>query len=139
MSEASREQIEQQFKDEGRPAVGGLEDQIPGRKVRDSADWICEYGLRTDDRAVVLQFFPKKIIPDIKDAEGNPVAGWVEDYKMDKRLDHALKMFGGEDLNAKFIEWTNSFNVIISQHAFAWPDPWPVIEKFFVAVETHEA
>lgn len=117
--------------------IGGIEDSIPDRLAKDTAEWLCEHGIRTDDQAMVFHFYPKRQIPGVFDKEGNPVAGWSEDYHMDRRLDQALKMFDPEDLNCKFIETHNSFNVIVGGLGAAL-DPWPLVEKFFSRIEDCE-
>lgn len=132
--EAAKEEGYEELEESWDTVLGGLEDALPDRKVHDCEEWLCEYGVRTDDRAMVFQFFPKRLIPDLKDKEGKGVAGWSEGYGMPQRLERALKHFDPKDLNAKFIELTNSFNVIIGGLGESL-DPGPQVKRFFDEIE----
>lgn len=107
---------------------GSLREAIPDRLGKITSFYSVEYGIRYDDGAVVFQFFPA-------DRDAESVGRWDPHYKMDKRLERAIPLhFRVERVKAVFTEELNSFCVIVGGLGLS-PDPWPLVEKFFAAID----
>lgn len=112
--------------------LGGLSDvdgrsllpHVPNPLAKDTKNYLVEYGVRIDDGAMVFHFFVPKDRND-----------WDPAYAMDKRLERAIPAcFSVERVSADFAREMNSFNVIVGGLG-ASPDPWPLVEKFFQALD----
>jgi hypothetical protein len=101
---------------------------IPHPLARDTKDYLVEYGVRLDDQAFVFHFFSPK------DRET-----WDPSAKMDERLKRAIdKCFRVQDVTAGFAPEMDSFYIIVGGLG-ASLDPWPLVDRFFRAVDDPQA
>ena len=101
-----------------------LKAHIPDLLAKDSKHYLVEYGSRVDDGAMVFHFFSGKDDP-----------GWDASYRMDKRLEHAIRAcFNTATVSADYSDDVQSFCVIVHGLGAAL-DPWPLVERFFSEIE----
>lgn len=100
--------------------LSSIQVAVPEPLARTTGDYTVEYGIRSDDRAMVFHFFP---------------AGddWVPDAGniMKKGIDAA---FNVSKVSADFAAELNSFCIIVGELG-ASLDPWGVVQKFFDALD----
>jgi hypothetical protein len=110
---------------EERPGILGssLALQIPDQRVEETPLYTVKHGIRTDDYAVVFQFFP-------------PQGGWNPAFKMDKRLELCIpKNFGNFPIHTSFATELDSFCVIVGRLGRAI-EPTPLIDLFLSEIST---
>lgn len=101
---------------------------VPHPLARDTKDYLVEYGVRVDDKAMVFHFFSPK------DADT-----WSPTAKMDERLKAAIDAtFQVKNVTAGFTPELDSFYVIVGGLG-ASPDPWPLVDRFFRALDAPRA
>lgn len=97
---------------------------VPHPLARDTKDYLVEYGVRLDDQAFVFHFYS----PKDRDT-------WDPAAQMDRRLKSAIdRCFRVETVTAGFAPEMDSFYVIVGGLGAA-PDPWPLVDRFFRAVD----
>lgn len=101
---------------------------VPNPLARDTKDYLVEYGVRVDDKAMVFHFFSPK-----------DQTTWDPAAKMDQRLKRAIDAcFQVKDVTAGFAVELDSFYVIVGGLGAA-PDPWGLVEKFFRVLDASPA
>lgn len=97
---------------------------IPAPLALDTATFMVEYGIRSDDSAVVFHFFSPKEVNE-----------WSDDYHMDIRLKRAIdKNFDVTKVSCGYAKEMDSFYVIVGGLGDG-PDPWTLVERFFRDVD----
>jgi hypothetical protein len=108
--------------------ASSLQTHIPDLLARDTPNYLAEYGVRITDEAMVFHFFPPK-----------DRTGWDSRWQPDMRLKAAIdEHFDTRYVSASYVEELQSFCVIVGGLGAA-PDPWPLVEKFFRALDADEA
>lgn len=136
--------------DEFEKQVSSIRRAIPDLLAKDSAQYIAEYGVRSDDQAMVFHFFPKKSLMElhkINDEQARArytvpqleklteTKDWDKSYGMDKRLERAIpKCFKVENVSADYADEMSSFCVIVGGLG-ASLDPWPLVNRFFAEID----
>lgn len=115
------------------PPSRGLQDAIPERLGDQNEHYQVEYGIRSDDNAMVFHFYP----PDTDWSTNPPTFGkWSEAYGMHNRLEGALaKVFDVNKLKATYTEELRSFCIIAYGIGFN-PDPFYFARSLFEKIET---
>lgn len=84
-----------------------IQPDVPDLEAIARPNFTVEWGIRTTDGALVLHFYPK-VVGD------NVATAWDEEYRMDKRLEHALpEVFDIANVTCGFEQSHNSFYVIV--------------------------
>lgn len=103
--------------------TGSVADAV-SRLAHKGEGFLCEYGPRIDDDALVFHFYP----PLDKT--------WDPAYAMDKRLSSAIhSTLQASKYQAGYAEEMESFYVIVFGAMLA-PDPWSLCAMFFDAIES---
>lgn len=101
---------------------------VPNLLARDTKDYLVEYGVRVDDKAMVFHFFSPK-----------DRSTWDPEANMDQRLKRAIDIcFPVKKVTAGFADELDSFYVIVGELG-ASPDPWPLVERFFRVLDAPPA
>lgn len=110
------------------PPSHGLQDAIPQRLGDQNANYQVEYGVRSDDQALVFHFYP----PNTDWSTNPPSFGkWSEAYGMHDRLEAALpEVFDVKKLKATYTEELRSFCIIAYGIGLS-PDPLYFARKLF--------
>ncbi len=105
-------------------SASSLREAVPELLAKDTPNYLVEYGIRTDDAAMVFHFFSAK-----------DVEGWPEELRMNERLEKAIpKCFDVSKVSAGYADELRSFYVIVGGLGSA-PDPWPRVDSFFAAID----
>lgn len=89
-------------------------------EVRDN--YIAEYGVREDDDALVIHFFP-------------PEQGWNTEYGIDKRLERAIQeILDTSRVTATYEPEVDSFCIVAGQYGSV-PDFRMLVKRFLDAVD----
>lgn len=97
---------------------------IPNPLARDHAEYLAEYGIRTDDDAIVIHLFPKG-------------SRWTPSFLVGDRLRRAVDGLP-HPARADYAPELDSFCVVVYGLGGA-PDPWPAIDRFFQTFESESA
>ena len=104
--------------------ASALGPHIPNPLAMDTPNFLVEYGIRTDDQAMVFHFFSAKDKPS-----------WDDSYRMDERLKRSIdRNFNIERVTCGFTAEMDSFYVIVGGLGMA-PDPWTLVERFLSDVQ----
>jgi hypothetical protein len=96
--------------------------QVPDFQAEDRPKYLVEYGVRITDQALVFHFYPKG-------------EDWDPDWKMDKRLEHAIpEVFQIERIGTDYVMEYSSFCVIAGGYGSV-PDPRLLAKRFLDAVD----
>ena len=136
--------------DQFQSQVSAIQLAVPDLRAKDHADYIAEYGVRTDDQAMVFHFFPKKSLlalsrmtdeqlkaryPADRLALMEKTKDWDNSFGMDKRLERAIpKCFKTENVSADYADEMSSFCIIVGGLG-ASADPWPLVNRFFSEID----
>jgi hypothetical protein len=109
-------------------SADSLKTHVPHLLARDTKDYLVEYGIRLDDKAMVFHFFSPK-----------DAAAWDPASKMDQRLKAAIdQCFQVKNVTAGFAPELDSFYVIVGGLGAAL-DPWPLVDRFFRVLDAPQA
>ena len=87
----------------------GLQDSLGNRKAYRADEYTLEWGVRTDDNALILHVYP----PLVEQEQGDPVVGdWTSTKVGDSIQDALEQLFDTQRLTAGFQSEENSFYVI---------------------------
>jgi hypothetical protein len=111
----------------------GLQDAIPNRMAVQTANYDVEYGVRSDDDALVFHFYP----PGTDWSTNPPGLGkWNDSYKMHDRLEAAIpQIFSVEHIKARYTEELQSF-CIIAYDVGKSPDPYYFVRSFLQKIDS---
>ena len=106
-------------------SASSLATQVPNPLAKDTPNFLVEYGVRSDDHAMIFHFF-----------SGKDQREWNPEFQMDKRLEAAMDAhLDTSVVSAGFTQEIDSFYVFAGGLGGA-PDPLPLVEKFLSAIET---
>lgn len=116
-----------------------LHDAIPNRLAKEYSRFFVEYGVRSDDGAIVMHFyasarFAKEALTGFV---SNRPLDWTEGFE--RRLVSAIRATFGEqptrdEVEARYTEEYDSYCLILRRLGAA-PDPWPLVERFFHRID----
>ena len=112
----------------------GVRDAITNRLAKETKNYLVEYGVRTDDMAMVFHFFPPM-----------SASRWDARYKMEKRLEIAMPAcFDTTKIQANEVlstmrstpdDLTPSYCIIVRGLGSSL-DPWPLVNRFFEKIDS---